>query len=70
VELRIGEGDNSLVTVPLREERSKPGRVAMSFTADRAQLDKLKLYVWVPEPDGGTVYVLKVQDFVEAKKVP
>jgi hypothetical protein len=70
VELRIGEGKNPLVTAPLREDRSKPkpGRVVVSFTADRTQLDKLKLWVFVPESDGGTIYVLAVKDFVELKK--
>lgn len=68
VELRIVEGKKTLVTVPLREDRSKPGRVVVSLTADSAQLDKLKLSVYVPESDGGTVYVLTVKDFVEPKK--
>ena len=68
VELRIGEGDNPPVTAPLREDRSKPGRVVVSFTADRTQLDKLKLWVVVPEPDGRTIYDLRVKDFVEVKK--
>ena len=68
VELRIGEGDDPPVTAPLREDRSKPGRVVVSFTADRTQLDKLKLWVFVPESDGGTIYELRVKDFVEPKK--
>jgi hypothetical protein len=68
VELRIGEGDNPPVTAPLREDRSKPGRVVVSFTADRTQLDKLKLWVRVPESDGRTIYDLRVKDFVEPKK--
>jgi hypothetical protein len=68
VELRIGEGDNPTVTAPLREDRSKPGRVVVSFTADRTQLDKLKLWVIVPEPDGRIIYDLRVKDFVEPKK--
>jgi hypothetical protein len=68
VELRIGEGKNPLVTAPLREDRSKPGRVVVSFTADRAELDKLSLRVWAPESDGGTIYVLRVKDFVQLKK--
>src|SRR5262245_50733890 len=42
VELRVGEGKNPLVTAPLQEDRSKPGRVVVGFTADRAQLEKLK----------------------------
>jgi hypothetical protein len=68
VDLRIGEGDNPAVRAPLREDRSKPGRVVVSFTADRAQLDKLKLWVFVPESAGGTIYDLRVKDFVELKK--
>ena len=68
VELRIGEGKNPLVTAPLREDRSKPGRVVVSFTADSAQLEKLKLWVFVPESDGGTIYDLRVKDFVDLKK--
>lgn len=68
VDLRIGEGDNPPVTAPLREDRSKPGRVVVNFTADRAQLDKLKLWVMVPGSLGGTIYDLRVKDFVEPKK--
>jgi hypothetical protein len=68
VDLRIGEGDNPPVTAPLREDRSKPGRVVVSFTADRAQLDKLSLWVMVPETLGGTIYDLRVKDFVGLKK--
>jgi hypothetical protein len=70
VELKIGEGKNSLVTVPLREDRSKPvaGRVVFSFAADRAQLGNLRLWVFAPESDGGTIYVLAVKDFVEPEK--
>src|SRR5262245_51178026 len=66
VELRIGEGRSPLVTAPLREDRSKPGpkpgRVVFSFAADRAQLEKLRLWVFVPESDGGTIYDLAVKD--------
>jgi len=72
VELRIGEGKDPLVTAPLREDRSRPGqvpgRVVFSFTADRAQLDKLRLWVFAPESDGGTIYDLAVKDFVEPEK--
>ena len=70
VELRIGEGDDPPVTAPLKEDRSKPGRVAVSFSAERTQLDKLKLWVVVPEPDGRTIYDLRVKEFVEPKKDP
>ena len=68
VELRTGEGDNPPLTARLKEDRSKPGRVVVSFSAERTQLDKLKLWVVVPEPDGRTIYDLRVKDFVEPKK--
>jgi hypothetical protein len=68
VDLRVGEGENPPVTAALREDRSKPGRVVVGFTADRGQLDKIKLWVTVPEPDGRTIYDLRVKDFVELKK--
>jgi hypothetical protein len=70
VELRIGEGNDPPVIAPLKEDRSKPGRVVVSFTADRTQVDKLKLWVVVPEPDGRRIYDLRVKDFVEPKKDP
>ena len=68
VDLRIGEGDNPPVTAPLREDRSKPGRVAVRFYADRGQLDKLSLWIRVPGGAGGTIYHLRAGDFVEPKK--
>jgi hypothetical protein len=64
VDLRISEGDNPLVTAPLQEDRSKPGRVMVSFTVDRAQLPKLNLRVMVPGGAGGSIYDLQVRDFV------
>jgi hypothetical protein len=64
VNLRLGEGDNPLVTAPLQEDRSKPGRVMVSFTVDRAQLPKLNLRVMVPGGAGGSIYDLQVRDFV------
>ena len=68
VDLRFGDGDNSLLTAPLQEDRSKPGCIVVSFHADRAQLDKINLRVMVPESDGGTAYQLRVKDFVEPKE--
>jgi hypothetical protein len=72
VDLRINEKDKSpltatpLVTATLRENRSRPGRVAVSFAADRAHLGKITLWVMVPDMmPGGTIYALRVEDFVE-----
>ena len=68
VELQIGEGDSSLVTASLQPDLSKPGRVVVSFTANRAQLDKARLSITVPIGPGGQIYVLRVKDFVAPKK--
>jgi hypothetical protein len=70
VELCIGERANPSVRAPLREDRSKPGRVVVSFTADPADLDKLSLQVMVPETLGGSIYELRVKDFVVQKTAP
>ena len=69
LDLRFGKGDNLAVAAPLREDRSKPGRVAVKCFADPAQLDKLSLLVMVPGTLGGTVHELQVKDFVEMKRV-
>ena len=68
VDLRVGQGDNPPVTAPLKEDRSKPGRVVVSFSADHAQVDQLSLWVMVPGPDGGVIHDLRVKDFVDLKK--
>src|SRR5262249_24836976 len=68
VDLRLGEGYNLALTAPLQEDWSKAGRIVVGFNADRAQLDKINLRVMVPESLGGTIYHLRVKDFVERKK--
>lgn len=68
VQLWIGERDNPLLTAPLREDQSKPGRVVVAFHADREHLDQINLRVMAPFQDGGaggTHYELRVKDFVE-----
>src|SRR5689334_14231001 len=47
VEMRIGEDKNPLVTAPLKEDRSKPGRLTVSLNADSAHLEKISLWVMV-----------------------
>jgi hypothetical protein len=68
VQLRVGDGENPSLTARLQEDRSKPGRVVVGFTADRAQLDKLALCVYLPLETGGQIYELRVKDFIEPKK--
>lgn len=65
VDVQIGAEKNPLLTAPLREDRSKPGRVVVSFSAERGQLGIINLRVTVPELDGRTIYILRVKDFVE-----
>jgi hypothetical protein len=69
VNLRFNDGGKTVVTAPLREDRSNPGRIVVSFTADRARLDKLTLWVMCPGSRGGTVFELKVKDFVDLEKL-
>ena len=68
VDLRVRGGDEPLVTAALKEDRSKPGRVVVSLAADRNQLDKFTLWVFVPESLGGTIYEVRVKEFVEVAK--
>jgi hypothetical protein len=65
VELRIGEGDDLVVSAPLREDRSQPGRVMVNFTAHRTFLDQTNLRVMAAESDGGINFDLRVKDFVD-----
>jgi hypothetical protein len=70
VELLIKEGEKSLVSAPMQEDRSRPGRVVVSFTADRSYLDKIALCMMVADMmPGGTIYELQVKDFVELEKL-
>ncbi len=70
VDLVFSEGGKILVTSMLREDRSKPGRVTVSFTGDRAHLGRLLLRV-VTQPAARTMigYELRVKEFVELDKV-
>src|SRR5262245_46639530 len=68
VDLRVGRGVGPPVTSRLQEDRSRPGRVAVRFTAERGKLDRINLWVMIPGLDGGAVYELRVKDFVELKK--
>jgi hypothetical protein len=69
VNLRISDGEKLVVTAPLREDRSNPGRVVVNFVADRTRLDKLSLWVMAPGEAGGTVYELRMKEFVDLDKL-
>jgi len=69
VDLEVRDGGKLLVSSTLREEPSPPGRILVSFAADRANLDKITLKVVVqPAPRTMTGYVLRVRDFVDLAK--
>jgi len=69
VDLEIREGEKSLLSSSLREEQSKPGRVVVSFAADRAILDKITLRVVTGAPMDMSGHELRVKDFVDLEKV-
>ena len=69
VDLRIGNDGDMGVTATLKEDRPKDGRVAVSFAASRDYLDKIRLWVFVPESHGGSIYEFRVKDFVDLKNV-
>jgi hypothetical protein len=73
VVLQIREGKTRLLSATLKEDRLQPGRVVVSFHADRSQLDKLTLQVLAPYRDGGlggAIYEIRVKEFVEPGKAP
>lgn len=68
VNLTITNEGESIVTAPLREERTVEGSVIVSFWASRDQLDKLDLSIRVPGGPGvagGTLYEMSVDAFVD-----
>ncbi len=70
VSLEIKKGEKR-ISAELREDRSKPGRVVVSFRADRASLDNIMLWVLVTgvNPMGMTEYTLQMKDFVDLDKL-
>ena len=69
VEVRIGEGKSRIMSAPLRVSRPSPGSVTVQFSADPAYLRESALEIFVEDaPPGGTVYRLKIKDFIEPEK--
>ena len=69
VDLEIHEGEKWVLSSTLWEEQSKPGRVVVSFAADRAILDKITLRVVTGAPMDMSGHELRVKDFVDLEKV-
>ena len=71
VALELHDGEKLLATSTLKEEKSKPGRVVVSFAADRAKLDQFTLKVVTQRgPRDRTGHVIQVKNFVELDKLP
>ena len=68
VDLRIGEPNDYTATAALKEDRSQPGFVTVSFAAKVKQADRISLWIMVPESLGGVVYQVKMKDFVEVER--
>jgi len=67
--LKVTEKDKLALSVAVREDRTKPGRVVVGVTADAAQVGKLTFQVKVPYRDGAlgrAYYEVRVKDLVEA----
>lgn len=70
VEMRIGARKKPSLRAALKEDRSRPGHIVVSFAADRTTLDQIELWVMVrDEPLGGTAYEIDVQDFVDLEEL-
>jgi hypothetical protein len=70
VALELHDGGKVLATSTLKEEQSKPGRVLVSFTADRAKLDQFTLKVVTESSARERIgHVIRVKDFVDLDKL-
>ncbi len=70
VDLEMHQNGKLLMTSILREERTKPGRVVVSFAADRGSLDKITLRVVTQSAPRDMVgYELRMKDFVDLAKI-
>jgi len=70
VDLEFRDGGKSLMTSSLKEDRSKPGRVVVSFAVDRANLDKITMRVVVqPAPLDMVGHEIRVRNFVDLENL-
>lgn len=69
VDLHMHDGKKLLLATILQNNRSGSSRFAVSFTADRGNLDKFTLRVMRNVGLGGDGYVLRVADFVDLKQL-
>jgi hypothetical protein len=69
VDLEMREGGKLLLAATLDREKSKPGHVMVSFTADRAKLDQITLRIVTGVPMSMVGHDLRVKDFVDPAKL-
>ena len=70
VALEIHVGEKFVASSTLREEKGEPGRVVVSFAADRARLDQFTMKVVTQEsPRTRTGHVLRMKEFVDLTKI-
>ena len=69
-DLEIHDGGKLLATSTLREEKDKPGRIVISFAADRALLEKITVRILTEHSARSRVgHDIQIKDFVELDKV-
>ena len=70
VALEIHDGERLVSSSTLREEKEVPGRVIVSFAADRTRLDQFTLKVVTQEsPRTRTGHVLRMTEFLGPTKI-
>ena len=70
VALEMQDEGKLLLTSTLREDKSPPGRIVVSFAADRAKLDKITMKVVVQYSARGRAgHVLRIKEFVDLEKL-
>jgi hypothetical protein len=67
VVLSFGDENEPRLTATLKEDRSKEGRVIVSFSAGNAQLDTIHLLIVLPVAAGRQIYDIRIKDFVGKK---
>lgn len=69
VALEMDDEGRLLLSSTLREEKSEPGRVVVSFAADRTKLDKFTLKVVAFSGGSRVGHVIPIKDFVDLTKI-
>jgi hypothetical protein len=67
--LDLLDGNRLLVSTTMRDERTPSGRVVLTITADRSQLERLTLTAFLEPHLGSVGYKLPLSKFVDLKSV-